>query len=88
MSFKRRGAAGATPLLSLNGRAHGCRSGYTVNHPICFRKSNRFVSVDTLGFSMEKKFSAMALPYGFLFPDIGGAMPYVAIRLKYAWEVY
>ena len=39
-------------------------------------------------FSMLKKFSAIALSYGFARLDIDGIMPYDFVRLKYSWEVY
>lgn len=38
--------------------------------------------------SMEKKFSAKALSYGFPRPDMDGVMPYDCVRLKYACDVY
>ena len=36
----------------------------------------------------EKKFSAIALSYGFPRLDIEGVMPYCLVSLKYACEVY
>ena len=58
------------------------KSDITINERLCFADGLRLKRGMHSDLRIEKKFSAIALSYGFARLDIDGVMPYCVVRAK------